>query len=209
MKRLFKINRKKSPKPPHQPIPPETPADTAPGPPDLGAELDFTSPGDGGQNVSDNDLEADHTDLPVPRNERRKIGPRVVFQDGMDGDQELPASGASTSVVAIGGAGYGNQLGSSKCFRFLRWNIRTHLYLSIYQPRVLATLEERSGQRTHPRVCEHAMMASVLIYRALVAKKTDEHTLPAGAKTNTEKFGPLKVVLEKICALFANRTVCS
>ena len=209
MKRLFKINRKKPPKPPHQPIPPETPADTAPGPPDLGAELDVTSPGDGGQNVSDNDLEADHTDLLVPRNEGGKIGPRVLFQDGMDGDQELPASeGASTSVVAIGGAGYGNQLGS-KCFRFLRWNIRTHLYHSIYQPRVLATLEDRSGQRRHPRVCEHVMIASALIniYRALVAKKTDEHTLPAGAKNNTGKFGPLKVVLEKIRILFANRTV--
>ena len=62
MKRLFKINRKKSPKPPNQPIPPEKPADIAPGPRDLRAEPDVTSPGDGGQNVSDDDLEVDHTD---------------------------------------------------------------------------------------------------------------------------------------------------
>ena len=120
MKGFFKnFKPKKSPKPPRQPIPPEKPADTAAGLPDLRAELDVTSPGDGGQNVSSDDLEADQTDLPVPRNEGGRVGPRVLFQDGMDGDQELPASeGASKSVVAIGGAGYGNQLGS-KCFRFL------------------------------------------------------------------------------------------
>ena len=51
------------------------------------------------------------------------------------------------------------------------------------------------------------MIASALVYRALVARKTQEHTLLGGAKSNTEKFGPLKVVLEKICALFADRTV--
>ena len=117
MKRIFKgIKRAISPKPPPQPIPPEKPADIAAGPPDLRAELDITDPGDGGQNVSDNYLKADHTDLPVPRNEGGRIGPRVLFQDGTDGDQEFPASeGTRTSVVAIGGAGYGNQLGS-KCF---------------------------------------------------------------------------------------------
>ena len=120
MKGFFKnFKPKKSPKPPRQPIPPETPADIAPVPPDLGAELDVTSPGDGGQSVSDNDLEADQTDLPAPWNEGGRMGPRVLFQDGVDEDQELPASeGASTSVVAIGGVDYGNQLGS-KCFRFL------------------------------------------------------------------------------------------
>ena len=50
-------------------------------------------------------------------------------------------------------------------------------------------------------------MASALIYRALVAKKAHEHALLGGAKGTTEKFGPLKVVLEKIHALFADRTV--
>ena len=51
------------------------------------------------------------------------------------------------------------------------------------------------------------MIASALVYHALVAKKTHEHTLLGGAKSNMEKFGPLKVVLEKIRALFADRTV--
>ena len=115
MKRFFKIKRKKSPKPSRQPIPPEKPADIAAGPPDLRTELDsVTILGDGGQNVSDNYLEADHTDLTVPPNEGGTIGTRVLFQDGMDGNQELPASGALTSAVAIGGADHGDQL-PSRC----------------------------------------------------------------------------------------------
>ena len=51
-------------------------------------------------------------------------------------------------------------------------------------------------------------MASALIYCAPVAKKTREHNLLGGAKSNTEKFGPLKVVLKKIAELLADRTVC-
>ena len=139
MKHFFKINRKKSPKPPRQPLPPEKPADIAAGPPDLRAELGVAIPDDGGRNVSDNDLKADHTDLTVPPNEGGRSGPRVLSQDWMDIGQELPASGASTSMVAICGAGYGNQLGS-KCSRFLRWNIHAHLRLSPCWPMVHATL---------------------------------------------------------------------
>ena len=111
MKRFFKINRKKTPKPPQQPIPPERPADIAAVSPSLLAELDII-PSDGGRSVSDEGLESDRTDLTVPPNEGGPIGLRAPGQDGMDGDQELPASGASTSVVAIGGTGYGNLLAS-------------------------------------------------------------------------------------------------
>ena len=50
-------------------------------------------------------------------------------------------------------------------------------------------------------------MASTLIYRAPVANKTHQDTLLGGAKGNAEKFGPLKIVLEKIRALFADHTV--
>ena len=116
MKHLFKkIKRKKSPKPPRQPIPPEKPADIAAGPPaDLpGTELDATVatiPGGGGRNFSDKDLEADYTDLTVLPDEGGRGGSRVLFQDETDAGQELPASGASTS----GGADYGDQL-ASKC----------------------------------------------------------------------------------------------
>ena len=115
MKRFFKTNRKKTPKPPQQPIPPEKPADIAAGPPNLREELDVrVIPSDGGQSVSDEGLEADRTDLSVPPNEGGRIGPRAPFQEGVDGDRELPASGTSTSVVAIGGTGHGN-LPASKC----------------------------------------------------------------------------------------------
>ena len=50
-------------------------------------------------------------------------------------------------------------------------------------------------------------MASALIYRSLVAKKTHGNTLIGGAKGGTEKLGPLKVVLGKIPGLFADHRV--
>ena len=86
----------------------------AAGPSDLRADLDVTIPGDGGRNVSDDDLEADHTNLTVPPNEGGRGSPQVLFQDETDVGQELPTSGASTPGVAIGGANYGDQL-ASKC----------------------------------------------------------------------------------------------
>ena len=109
---LKKIGCGKSPEPPEQSIPFRKSTSIVARPPDLPAELDATIPGDGGQNVSDNDLEADRTDLPVPPDVGGRIGTQGLFQDGMDGGQELPASGASTSVVAIGGADHGDQLAS-------------------------------------------------------------------------------------------------
>ena len=87
-------------------------ADIAAGPSDLGVELDVTIPGDGGRDVSDDDLEADHTDLTVPPNEGGRGSPQALFQDETDVGQELPASGASTPGVAIGGADCGDQLAS-------------------------------------------------------------------------------------------------
>ena len=83
-------------------------------PSDLRAELDVTIPGDEGWRVSDNDLEADHTDLTVLPNEKGREGQQVPFQDGVDVGQELPASGASTPGVAIGGVDRGDQP-ASKC----------------------------------------------------------------------------------------------
>ena len=48
------------------------------------------------------------------------MGPRIVFQDRMDADQELPASGASTPGFAILDAGYGNRRTSESS-----WSLRT------------------------------------------------------------------------------------
>ena len=46
-----------------------------------------------------------------------------------------------------------------------------------------------------------------LTYRAPVAKETREGTSREGVKSNTEKFGPLKVVLGSILPLYANHEV--
>ena len=51
------------------------------------------------------------------------------------------------------------------------------------------------------------MMVLALIYHVIDAEKVHKNTSPEGAKSNAEKFGPLKVVLGKIPALFADRTV--
>ena len=112
MKRFFKIKRKKSPKPPLQPTPPEKPADIVAGPSSLPAEQDVIP--DGERNLSDGGPEVDHTYLEVLPNEQGRMDPRVSFQDGVDVGQELPTSGVSMSGITIDGAGYGNQL-ASKC----------------------------------------------------------------------------------------------
>ena len=117
---LEKIGCGKSPKPPEQSIPLRKSTSIVARPPDLRAELDATIPSDGGQIVSDDDLEADRTDLPVPPDEGGRVGTQGLFQDGMDGDRELPASGTSTSALAIGGADHGDQL-PSKCSWSVRW----------------------------------------------------------------------------------------
>lgn len=44
-------------------------------------------------------------------------------------------------------------------------------------------------------------------YCALAAKNVYEHGILGAAKGNTEGFDPLKVILGKIPALFADRTV--
>ena len=112
MKRFFKIKRKEQPKPPRKPIRLENPANIGARPPDIREEVDVTP--DGGRNLSRNDPGADRAGLAVLPDEGGRMGTRVVFQDTMDGEQELPASGASTSGVGTGGAGYRNQL-ASKC----------------------------------------------------------------------------------------------
>ena len=110
MKRFFKIKRKGPPKPPRQPIRLEKPAD-------IRAEVDVAP--DGGQNLSCNGPGADRTNLTILPDEGGRMGTQVVPQDTINGDQELPASGASTSGVATSGACYRNQL-ASEC----SWSLR-------------------------------------------------------------------------------------
>ena len=50
------------------------------------------------------------------------------------------------------------------------------------------------------------MSVSALIYRVPVAKRARRATM-LGGEASTERFGPLKVVLGAIAALYANREV--
>ena len=114
MKHLFKkIKRGKSPTP-QQPTLPGKPVDIAAAPPDFRTELDDNS--DGRRSLFSQVLEADSPDPTILSDEGGGTGPpRILFQDGMNANQPLPASGAQTSDVAIGGDGCGSQL-AGVCF---------------------------------------------------------------------------------------------
>ena len=107
MKHLLKGKRKKSPEPSPQSNPFGRPADITVGSPALQAKPHDIP--DGTHNLPCQDLEVDQPDLTIPPDEGGGAGPRIMFQKGMDVDQELPASGASTPGFAILGAGYGNR----------------------------------------------------------------------------------------------------
>ena len=98
MKRFWKRKHKKTPKPPPQPISPGNSPVVAPGPSEIRARLGAGSEGEcGGYRPF-----IDFPDLTVTLDERSDIGPGIAFQVGKDEDQELSASEASTSSVAIG-----------------------------------------------------------------------------------------------------------
>jgi hypothetical protein len=114
MKRLFKkIKREKSPKPPQQPTLPGKPVDIAAGPPDFRTELDDNF--NGGRSPFSQVPEVDSLDTAILPDEGGRIGPRILFQDGLDANQRLPASGDQTSDVVIGGDGCGSLL-AGVCF---------------------------------------------------------------------------------------------
>ena len=68
------------------------------------------------------------------------------------------------------------------------------------------TLKVIFRERRHPEVCADTMTVSALIYRVPAAKRARSATL-LGGEVATERFGPLKVVLGAIPALYANREV--
>ena len=107
MRHLFKIKREKSPKPPQQPILSGELADV--GPPDCRTTLNDNS--EGGRSLSNSQvLEGDSPDTAILQ-DGGSSGPQILFQDGMDANQQLPTSeGTQTSGVAIGGAGCGSLL---------------------------------------------------------------------------------------------------
>ena len=141
MRRLLeKIKRKNSPKPPQQRTLPGKPVDIAAGPADSRTELDDNS--NGGRRLSSQVPEVDSPDKAIPPDEGGRIGPRISPQDGMDANQQLPASGAQTSDT--GGAGYGSLL-AGKCFRPLRWGRHSHGSLFLFSSGVGSSLDTREG----------------------------------------------------------------
>ena len=89
-------------------------------------------------------------------------------------------------------------------------DIHADLRLSFHQKLwVPVTQGKGSSKKKYLRVCVHIMMVLPLAYWAPVAKKACEETPKfRGAKSDTEKFGPLKVALGNIHALCANYAVC-
>ena len=72
------------------------------------------------------------------------------------------------------------------------------------------TQGRESSKQKYPRVCVHIMMVSPFVYWAPVARRAREETPKfGGAKSDTEKFGPLKIALGNIPTLCANHTVRS
>ena len=107
MRHLLKGKRKESLEPPRQSDPCGRPAGIAVGSPALQAEPHVIL--DGTHNLPCRDLGVDQPDLTIPPDEGGGVDPRITFQDGIDADQELPASKASTPGFAILDAGYGNR----------------------------------------------------------------------------------------------------
>ena len=73
-----------------------------------------------------------------------------------------------------------------------------------------ATAEERRPrQQRRPGVCADITVALALVHHVPVAKRAGKGTLLGDGEEAIEKFGPLKVVLGAIPAVYANREVRS
>ena len=97
MKRFFKIQRKKSPQPPPQSIPPGNSADVIAVLPEPGFHTGLGLILEGGQ--SRYQASCNPT---VKQGERGGVSPQIALLGKIDEDKEHPASGASTSGVVIG-----------------------------------------------------------------------------------------------------------
>ena len=95
MKHFLNTKRKKSPEPLQYPASPVDPTNVIAGP--SGSQPEYATIPEGGQGRSHSDPEVDYPDLTAVLDDTGHIGPRIVSQDRMDEDQELPALGASTS----------------------------------------------------------------------------------------------------------------
>ena len=146
----------------------------------------------------------------IPLDEGGGIGPRIMLQGETDADPEFPALGlrACTPGFATLDVDYGNRptsesswylrmLQSSPGFAFLSHQLRATMISKVIL-----------GEQMHPEVRTNTTTVLALIYRVPVAKRARRATLPEGEAAK-EGFGPLKVVLGAIPALYANREVPS
>ena len=100
MKKLLKIRRKKSPQPPQNPISPENPVDVTAGKSGFQTGLSALSEGESSPYQDCRGC----PDWTIGRDEGGGVASRMVPPDGMDEDQEHPASEPSTPAVMIGDA---------------------------------------------------------------------------------------------------------
>lgn len=88
--------------------------------------------------------------------------------------------------------------------------VQANIDSSINQLRIRATVEERRlSQQRHPGVCTDMIVELALLHHVPVAKRAGRGTLFGDPKEAAEKFGPLKVVLGTIPAVYANHEVRS
>jgi hypothetical protein len=73
----------------------------------------------------------------------------------------------------------------------------------------VAIEERKSSEQSRPGVCADIIVALALFHRVPVEKRAREGSLLGDSREATEKFGPLKVVLGEIPALYAHREVRS
>ena len=88
--------------------------------------------------------------------------------------------------------------------------VQANIDFSINQLRIRATVEgRRLSRQRRPEVCTNLIVDPALLHHASAAKRARKGTLLGDPKEASEKFGPLKVVLGTVPAVYANREVRS
>ena len=136
------------------------------------------------------------------------MDPPTMFQDATDVDQSLPISGASTPGPAIGDTGREDQPNGELSQSPRMAPIFTRISLSLPPAESINDIGREIG-RTETLRSTRGYVDNVGSHLSCtVTKETREGTSLAGAEGDTEKkFGPLKVVLEGIPALYADHEV--
>ena len=127
----------------------------------------------------------------------------------MDEDQGYAMPETLAPGGAIGGIGCGDKsTGGYSGFSTIWKEVEVVIRLSTNKLTIPVTTQGiMSSQQKHPGVCVNIIVALALSHHVPVAKRARKGTLLEEEKEATKKFGPLKVVLGTIPAIFANRQV--